>query len=370
MTRLYAADGMCYDGCLEELECVHGYSSYNRDLALIRRIPKMIHLEGLQKVIHQATVIDIAALTVDEGKIAGIVGPIDSGKEILFELLTGRASLSAGEIHVAGVDPYNEKDVFSRRVGVLFSEDNLYVRFSVEGNLKFYGRLYRLPEERVNEVLRMVGLADHESVKVSDLASGLARRLAFGRAILHAPKVLLLMKPFEKCDSTSVTLLSDLMRQLAAEGMTILILAEDAKHLETLCDTIYLLEKGRIVDAYEPSEERRNDLPFMIPARQEGSIVLVDPAEILFVFAQDDRAFLQTANDSIPTQFTLTELEQRLSRSGFFRAHRGYLVNLQHVKEVIPFTRDSYTLRLKDESGTQIPLSKSAARELRDLLGY
>ena len=66
----------------------------------------------------------------------------------------------------------------------------------------------------------------------------------------------------------------------------------------------------------------------------------------------------------------MADLEKRLERSGFFRAHRGYLVNLQLVKEVIPYTRDSFSLRLKDPEGTKIPLSKSAARELRDLMGY
>ena len=64
------------------------------------------------------------------------------------------------------------------------------------------------------------------------------------------------------------------------------------------------------------------------------------------------------------------ELEERLARGGFFRAHRGYLVNLQHVKEVIPYTRDSFSLRLDDPASTVIPLSKSAAAELKDLLGY
>jgi ABC-2 type transport system ATP-binding protein len=72
----------------------------------------------------------------------------------------------------------------------------------------------------------------------------------------------------------------------------------------------------------------------------------------------------------LPTHFTLNELEERLLRSGFFRAHRSYLVNLQHVKEVIPYTRNSFSLRLDDEAGTEIPLSKSAAGELRELLGY
>jgi ABC-2 type transport system ATP-binding protein len=79
---------------------------------------------------------------------------------------------------------------------------------------------------------------------------------------------------------------------------------------------------------------------------------------------------LQTTERRLPTQFTLTELEERLSRSGFFRAHRGYLVNLQHVKEVIPYTRNSFSLRLDDAAGTKIPLSKSAASELRELLDY
>ncbi len=330
----------------------------------------MIELDSLQKVIDQNTVIDIEALKVEAGEIAALVGPIDSGKETLLELLTGQSRPTAGEVMIAGSDPFTHKDQFSRKVGVLFSEDNLYTRMSSEGNLKFYSRLRRLPKARIAEVLKHVGLADHANVKVEKLPSNLIRRLAFGRAILHDPRVLVLVEPFAKCDDTTVALLSELIRQLATDGVAALIFAEDTAKLDPLCDTIYRLEKGRVVDTYRPSEEPRAGLPFMIPAKQEGKVDLVDPADILYVMAQDDRAFLQTADDLLPTQFTLAELEKRLSRSGFFRAHRSYLVNLQHVKEVIPFTRDSFTLRLKDEDGTQIPLSKSAARELRELLGY
>jgi ABC-2 type transport system ATP-binding protein len=137
-----------------------------------------------------------------------------------------------------------------------------------------------------------------------------------------------------------------------------------------LCDQVHRLSHGQICKSYDPRQEPQRDQPFMVPARSEDGITLVDPAEILYVYAQDDRAYLQTAGGSLPTQFTLAELEKRLSRSGFFRAHRAYLVNLQQVKDVIPYTRDSFTLRLKDTAGTEIPLSKSAERELRDLLGY
>jgi ABC-2 type transport system ATP-binding protein len=181
---------------------------------------------------------------------------------------------------------------------------------------------------------------------------------------------LLLVDPFARCDTASTALLSKLMRGLADAGAALLILATDTTHLGPLCDVIYRLDQGRIVGVYEPQEERRPDLPFMIPARLEGAVALVNPVDILYVVAQDDRAVLHTAEGRLPTQFTLSELEKRLARSGFFRAHRGYLVNLQHVREVIPYTRNSFSLRLKDAAATEIPLSKSAASELRKLLDY
>ena len=331
---------------------------------------KVIELEGLQKVIDQNLVIDIEALTVEAEEIAALVGPVGSGKAKLLELLLGQSRPTVGRLRLAGVDPRLDKDQFSRQVGVLFSEDTLYKHQSPRANLKFHCRLHGLPRSRAGEVLAQVGLADHANARLEKLPSGLARRLAFGRAILHHPSVLLLVEPFARCDGASISLLSSLMRQLAGDGAALLILADDTANLAALCDTIYILAQGRIVESYQPQEERRAELPFKIPARLEGKVALVNPGDILYVVAEQSRTFLQTADGQLPTQFTLTELEERLLRSGFFRAHRGYLVNLQHVKEVIPYTRNSFSLRLDDAAGTEIPLSKSAAGELRELLGY
>ena len=330
----------------------------------------MIQLKDLQKVVEQKVVLHIETLSVAEGQIAALVGPIDSGKKLLFELLTGKTRPTMGTIRVAGTDPFKDKLQFSQLVGVLFSEDNLYQRQSAQGNLNFFNRLRRIPKDHSNKVLDKVGLADQADTRVELLSSSLARRLAFGRAISHEPKVLLLVEPFSRCDDPSILLLSKLVRQMAEEGVAILIIDEDTTHLTSLCNPIYRLDQGRIVDVFNPQDEKSPELPFMIPAKLEGKVALLNPADILYVSAKDDRTYLHTADDRYPTQFTLAELEKRLSRSGFFRAHRSFLVNLQHVKEVIPYTRDSYTLRLKDNAGTEIPLSKSAARELRGLLGY
>jgi ABC-2 type transport system ATP-binding protein len=330
----------------------------------------MIEIKNLQKVIDQNTELDIDALAVGQGEIAAVVGPTGSGKSILLDILTGQSRPSLGTVRLDGLDPITDRDPLSRKVGVMFLEDGLYKHRSPLANLTFHSRLHGIPKSRAEDVLDQVGLADRAKANLEKLPSGLARRLAFGRAILHGPSVLLLVEPFARCDEASISLLGKLMRQQAEGGAALLILADDSANLDGLCDTIHIINKGRIVETRTPQDETETELPFKIPVRMEGSVALVNPADILYADAEEGRAYLRTKDGRLPTQFTLTELEERLSRSGFFRAHRGYLVNLQHVTEVIPFTRNSFSLRLDDSEGTLIPLSKSAASELRDLLGY
>jgi ABC-2 type transport system ATP-binding protein len=329
----------------------------------------MIEVKDLQKVVKGNTVIDIPSLTVRAGEIVAFVGPAGSGKNTLLELLTGDTRPTAGTINLAGIDPFQEKDQVSHLLGILFLEDSLYKRLSPLANLEFHCRLYGLPRPRAVQVLSQVGLADQAGGRSDKLSTGLQRRLAFGRAILHAPKILLLFEPFARCDETTINLLSNVIRQQAGNGKVILIFSSDQSHINSFCDTIYTLNQGQIVDTTNPKEDQ-SALPFKIPAKQQDKVVLLNPADILYADAGEGRAFLVTNEGRLPTQFTLSELEERLARSGFFRAHRSYLVNLQHVREVIPFTRNSFSLRLDDPENTEIPLSKSAAGELRDLLGY
>jgi ABC-2 type transport system ATP-binding protein len=328
----------------------------------------MIEIQHLQKIVGQDVALDIPELRVEPGEIAAVVGPTDSGVDTLFELLLGRYLPSAGTIRLAGVDRADRSSL-SRKVGIVFLEDALYKRQSSLANLALHSRLFGLGRSRAVEVLAQIGMADQAGAGVERLPSGLQRRLAFGRAILHKPEVLLLFDPFARCDEATIALLSSLMRQLAAQGTAILILANEPGRLTQVCDAVYALNRGRL-EAQESGTAASQAQPFKIPVRSEDKVILMNPADIIFAEAEGGHASLQTAEGRLPTQFTLAELEQRLSRSGFFRAHRAYLVNLQHVKEVIPYTRNSFSLRLDDAAGTEIPLSKSAAAELRALLGY
>jgi ABC-2 type transport system ATP-binding protein len=331
----------------------------------------VIELNHLQKVIGQATVLDIEALTVRAGEMVAVVGPEGSGQSALLSLLIGRARPTAGTVRLAGLDPLRERKAVSRQVGVLLAENAHYDRLTARANLVFHCRLRSLPIGRADEVLAEVGLADQSFVLAARLPPGLARRLALGRAILHRPTILLLVDPFSGCDAVSSVLVARLLRGHAESGSAILVLAREMAGLDNLIQAAYDLQQGRIVRSYTLQEDRQAQLPFKIPARlEEGKVALLNPADIIYASTEGERTCLHTNQDQVPTHLTLAELEQRLARSGFFRAHRGYLVNLQRVKAVVPYTRDSFTLLLDDAAKTEIPLSKGSARELRELLGY
>ena len=117
---------------------------------------------------------------------------------------------------------------------MLFAEETLYKRQSIKGNLAFLCRLRRLPKSQTAAVISRVGLADHANERVAKLPSGLARRLAFGCAILHEPAVLLLAEPFDRCDEATISLLTGLIKKLA-EGGT----AGPPVHINTEGHTVY-----------------------------------------------------------------------------------------------------------------------------------
>jgi ABC-2 type transport system ATP-binding protein len=331
----------------------------------------MIYIKNLSKIKDGRTILDLSEFRVKAGEIIAIIGTTDSGLNILLDLLIGKTPPSSGEITLNKLVPTKHQKKLMENVGVLFREDGLYANQSAEKNLQFFSKLYGLPQGRISETLNYIGLADQAKVRVGKLPTGLARRLAFGRSILHHPSILILVSPFARCDEDTLDLIKVLIHQEADNGTAILILDEDSAYIENVCSRIYFLKQGRIEKVVECGKSGEVDnLPFKIPVKLEGSVALLNPRDILYAEASQGHTLLVTKDSRLPSQFTLQELEERLKRSGFFRAHRSYLVNLQYVREVIPYSRNSFSLKLNDTNRTEIPLSKNSAAELRELLDY
>lgn len=340
----------------------------------------MLQVRRLEKVIDQRTVLSIEELVIGAGEVVAAIGPVGSGKTLLMRILCGELVPSGGSVSLDGVDVHRVSAARSR-IGVLFEDDLLYKRHSAEGNLLFHCNLHGLPRSRTADLLAQVGLSDQARQPVHKLAKSAQRRLAFARALLTRPSLLLLDRPTLRTDLDTQALFIRLITQAVDDGAAVLIAEEDLAWAGKCCTRVVELEDGRVVNAGSipatssangtvPTPAPEQLIPFKVPARKDDRIVLYDPGDLLYATSRDGRTILRTATEEATTNLTLQELETRLAGRGFFKAHRAYLVNLQHIKAVIQFTRNSYTLQLNDGHDTMIPLSKQSEKELQELLGY
>ena len=335
-----------------------------------------LEVRRLEKVIENRKVLSIEQLDLDTGMIVAVVGPVNSGKSLLIRLLTGKLPPSGGCITIDQQD-INKVPAVRHHIGVLFEDDLLYDRHTVRGNLEFYCQLHHLPRNRVDEALDLVGMSDQAQKRVDKLSPSTQRRLAFARTLLPRSPILLLDQPILRTDSDTQALFARLITQAAAEGTAILVTAEDLSWAGKFCTHVVELENGRVLSSHTQEADQKLSLvaperliPYKVPARKDDRIVLYDPADLLYATSRDGKTVLRTASEEAITNLTLQELENRLSGRGFFKAHRAYLVNLQHIKAIIQYTRNSYTLQLDDSQETMIPLSKQSEKELQALLDY
>lgn len=107
----------------------------------------------------------------------------------------------------------------------------------------------------------------------------------------------------------------------------------------------------------------------VIPVEQRGKIILLHQDDIIFIYTDKDNVYIKTQKDSYLTRFTLRELELRLNTTLFFRSHRCYLVNIKRMRELIPYFNGTYTIVVDDHERSEIPVSRTKSRILKEMLG-
>ena len=341
----------------------------------------MLQLRHLEKIVDGRTALSVDSLDVAAGEVVAMIGPPHSGTSLLIQLLAGLLPPSGGSAVLDGVPILaGEKPGHTAahaRIGVLLAEDLLYDRQNALNNLTFSCRWRGLPAGCAGEALALVGLSDQAHTAAAKLSPSAQRRVAFARALLGQPRLLLFEQPNLRTDLDTQRLFARLIRTAAEAGVLVIVTDEDLTWAGTCCTHVAELEDGHITNRYvltPPTEGDSNGperlAPFKVSARKDDRVLLYDPSEILYATSRDGKTYLRTAREEAVTASTLQELEARLSGRGFFKAHRAYLVNLQHIQAVIQYTRNSYLLQLDDAAQTSIPLSRQSERELQDLLGY
>lgn len=236
----------------------------------------MIEARGLSKRLGGRWVLRGLDVEVGEGEVVALLGPNGAGKTTLLRTLAGLAKPSLGEIRGNGLRLPEQAAAWRAQLGFLGHRPLLYQDLTAEQNLHFFARLYGLgdPQARIDEVLGLVGLSRRRREPLRVFSRGMLQRLAIARAILHRPHVLLLDEPHTGLDLDGAAQLDELLRNLIAEGSTVLFSSHDLGRAQGLADRVDLLVKGEIVASW-PRGGKEADLARLYREAVKGVVAHV-----------------------------------------------------------------------------------------------
>lgn len=208
----------------------------------------MIRARGVVKAFGLKPVLRGLDFDVPQGSFVALLGPNGAGKTTFLRILTSLAKPTAGVVEIAGYRIPGQEAAARSLLGVVAHQPLLYGDLTAEENLRFYARMYTVAgvADRIQEVLRIVGLtrARHEPVRA--FSRGMQQRLAIARAILHSPQVLLLDEPHTGLDQEAAETLDELLEKLAQAGSTIVMTSHDLPRAARLAERLDILSRGVI----------------------------------------------------------------------------------------------------------------------------
>lgn len=386
----------------------------------------LLQIQQVQKTSGSNVLIPHIDLDIDSGQCVVIQCNHELGGR-LIECILGQLPISEGAIFIQGIEiQAGNIEELRNKIGLQLLSNAAYDRLKVSEYLQFFARMYEVRFD-LEQLLARLGLAEKKNSAVSKLTLSEQRRLQIARALVHKPQLLILEDPEQNVDLETSYIIRNLIPTLTQEGMAILITTMVLEQAITLTNDVYLYSHAglkKLDTIQEPINEKGNepelasDAPTeelkkeqsevelartqmqltekktasanesivqeegdrtpafirpvrleKIPAKVGDKLILFDPMEIDYIESSEGVSNLHVMQGTYPCSFSLTVLEEKLKAVGFFRCHRSYLVNLQKVREVITWTRNSYSLILDDTKKSSIPLSKGKYDELKQILG-
>jgi len=190
-------------------------------------------------------------LTILRGDLFGFIGSNGAGKTTTLRILATFLAPSAGTAKVLGRDVVREADAVRHVIGYMPDFFGVYKDMEVTEYLDFFGACYKIPtaqrEKTVNDVLELVGLSEKKGALIGALSRGMQQRLGLARVLIHDPQVLLLDEPASGLDPRARIEMMAILQELQKMGKTIIISSHILSELQTLCNRVAIIEKGRLI---------------------------------------------------------------------------------------------------------------------------
>lgn len=211
----------------------------------------MLQVHEIKKTFGKNEVVKGISFSVEKGEAFGLLGPNGAGKSTTISMICGLLGLDSGDIHVGGISVKENATEVKRKIGVVPQDIALYPTMSAKDNLLFWGKMYGLTGKQVKnraaEVLEFIGLTDRAKDKVETFSGGMKRRVNIGAALMHNPELLIMDEPTVGIDPQSRNHILETVKNLNANGMTIIYTSHYMEEVEYLCERIGIIDHGSVI---------------------------------------------------------------------------------------------------------------------------
>ena len=209
-----------------------------------------IELNNLTKKFGDFTAVDDLSLQVREGEIFGFLGPNGAGKSTTIRMLCTLASPTSGSAKIAGYDLIKDSSNVRENIGLVAEKMIMYDNLTAAENLRFFGKLYAIPkqkrEERIDELLDLVGMQEWKHTQISKFSTGMKQRINVIRALLPEPKIIFMDEPTLGLDPQTTVSIREIIRDINKKGVTVILTTHAMTEAEALSDRIAIIDHGKI----------------------------------------------------------------------------------------------------------------------------
>jgi len=222
----------------------------------------LVELESVTKRFGDNVVLDDIDLTIDRGQAVVVAGPSGSGKSTMLRCINGLETIDGGDVRFAGQSVASAgKKIYELRaeMGMVFQQFNLFPHKTVLDNItlgpvQVKGLSESEAKARAEKLLDRVGIPEKAQSYPADLSGGQQQRVAIARALAMEPKLMLFDEPTSALDPEMIREVLDVMRDLAREGMTMIVVTHEMGFAREVCDRIVFIDDGKIVEDAPPNE--------------------------------------------------------------------------------------------------------------------
>lgn len=205
-----------------------------------------LEISNLTKKFGEQTALNNINIEIKKNEIIGLLGPNGAGKSTLMKSVVGVIKIDEGKIIFDGKD-ITENEVFSKKnIGFLPENNPLYQEMYVKEYLQFVADIHGISNEKVEEIIDLVGITPEKNKKISQLSKGYKQRVGLAQAILHEPNLLILDEPTNGLDPNQIVEIRNVIKEIGKEK-TVILSTHIMQEVEALCSRVILIHNGNIV---------------------------------------------------------------------------------------------------------------------------